>query len=276
LFVLLLMLACAKEPETFDELVQAGERAFVDAEYYQARGYLGRAIRQKPSERRLLYLLGLTYSRELMYDSAAFYLGRADVLYPDDREINLALYEAAMNVEDYETARKALRVLVETGDPIEQHLDMLAQLSLQIEDLSFAHYYFRQLLEREPDNPDRYVQVANTAADLGSLQVAMDLLDTAVEKFGPNESFLSNRGTYLAAQKKYAQSEAIFRSLLAEDSTVPAYRLNLASALASQDDPAKKREALRICRELRGILRNEPLLDSTIQILETELGENID
>jgi len=271
-----LLISCAKEPETFDELVQAGERSFVDADYYQARVYLNRAIKQKPSDRRLLYLLGLTYSRELMYDSAAFYLGRADVLYPEDREINTALYEAALNSEDYKAARKALRILVKTGDPIEQHLEMLAGLSLQIEDLPFAHHYYRQLLEHEPENPDRYVQVANTAADIGSLEVALALVDSAIEKFGPNESFLSNKGTYLAAQRMYPQSEAIFRSLLTEDSTIPAYRLNLASSLAGQNDPAKKREALRIFRELRSSLSDEPLVDSTIRALEAELGEETD
>jgi tetratricopeptide (TPR) repeat protein len=273
LLTLMLVISCAKEPETFDELVNAGERAFVDADYFKARGYLAAAVKQKPSDRRLLYLLGLTYSRELMYDSATFYLGRADVLYPNDREINQALYEAALNCEEYKYARDALRVLVKLGDPEDQHLEMLAGLSLQIEDLPFAHYYYRQLLIREPDNPNRYVQVGNTAADIGSLQIAIAMVDSAIEKFGPNESFLSNKGTYLAAQRKYPESEAIFRSLLAEDSTVSAYRLNLASVLAGQSDPAKRREALSILRQLRTTIGTEPIIDSTIQALEGEFGE---
>lgn len=268
----LLILACASEPETFDERLKAGERAFVSGDYFKARGYLLQALNEKPSDRGLLYLLGLTYSRELMYDSAAFYLGRANTLYPDDREINLGLYDAALNVEDWESARAALRVLVETGDPVESHLETLAELSLQMEDLPWAHYYYGQLLEKEPDNPDRWVQVANTAADMGSLQVAMGIVDSAVEKFGPNETFLSNKGIYHAVLKQYTESEEIFRSLILSDSTAIAYRMNLASALASQDDPQKKREALELYRMVHDVLGADVRMDSLIEVLESEIG----
>ena len=273
LCAVILILACASEPETFDEQLKAGKRAFVDGEFFKARGYLLQALDEKPSEREVLYLLGLTYSRELMYDSAMFYLGRAVILNPDDREINLGLYEAALNVEDWTTARTALRVLVKTGDPVESHLESLAELSLQLEDLPWAHYYFGQLLEREPENPNRYVQFANTAADFGSLQVAMGILDSAIEKFGPNETFLANKGIYLAVLRQYTESEKIFRSLILSDSTAIAYRMNLASALASQDDPAKKREALEIYRIVQNVLGSDPRLDSLISGLESRLGE---
>lgn len=268
----LLILACASEPETFDERLKAGEHAFVSGDYFKARGYLLQALNEKPSDRGLLYLLGLTYSRELMYDSAAFYLGRANTLYPDDREINLGLYDAALNVEDWESARAALRVLVETGDPVESHLETLAELSLQMEDLPWAHYYYGQLLEREQDNPNRWIQVANTAADMGSLFVALELLDSAVGKFGPNETFLSNKGIYYAALKRYPESEDIFRALILADSTAIAYRINLASALASQDEPQKKREALELYRLAQDVLGADARMDSLIEVLEEEIG----
>lgn len=278
LFVLTvtMMISCAGEPETFEELVKAGGRSFVDGDYFKARGYLSGALKQKPSDRQVLYLLGLTYSRELMYDSAAFYLGRADILYPGDREINTALYEATINCEDFKAARNALRTLIATGDPIDNHLETLAKLSLEIEDISFAHHYYLQLLEREPDNPNRYVQVGNTAADLGSLSVAIEIVDSAIEKFGPNESFLANKGTYLAAQRKYSEAEPIFRSLLADDTAVVAYQLNLASVLAAQDKRAKRQEALKLFREVRATLGAHRLVDSTIQVLEAEFGKSSD
>ncbi len=278
LFVLTvtMMISCAGEPETFDELVKAGERSFISGDYFKARGYLSGALKQKPSDRQVLYLLGLTFSRELMYDSAAFYLGRADILYPADREINTALYEAALNCEDFKVARKALRTLVATGDPTDNHLEALAELSLEMEDISFAHHYYRQLLEREPDNPNRYVQVGNTAADLGSLSIAIEIVDSAIEKFGPNESFLANKGTYLAAQRKYSEAEQIFRSLLADDTAAVAYQLNLASVLAEQDKRAKRQEALKLFREVRATLGAHRLVDSTIQVLEAEFGKSSD
>lgn len=273
LIAAILILACASEPETFEERLKAGEHAFVSGDFFKARGYLLQALKEKPSERDLLYLLGLTYSRELMYDSALFYLGRANTLYPDDREVNLGLYDAALNAGDWESARAALRVLVETGDPIESRLESLAELSLQMEDLPWAHYYYSQLLKNDPDNPNRWVQVANTAADMGSLSVAMDLVDSAVEKFGPNETFLSNKGIYYAVLQQYTESEEIFRSLILFDSTAIAYRLNLASALASQDDLKKKREALEIYRLVRDVLGADARMDSLVEVLEVEIGE---
>lgn len=273
LIAAILILACASEPETFDERLKAGERAFVGGEYFKARGYLLQALQEKPSDRHPLYLLGLTYSRELMYDSAAYYLGRANILYPDDREINLGLYEAALNIEDWESARAALRVLVKTGDPVESHLETLAELSLQMEDLPWAHYYYGQLLNKESDNPNRWIQTANTAADMGSLFVAIDLLDSAIEEFGPNESFLANKGIYHAVLGQYPESEKIFRSLIVADTTAIAYRINLASALASQPDKQKKREALSLYFLARDVLGADSRLDSLIGVLETELGD---
>ncbi|MDH4035312.1 MAG: hypothetical protein OEV80_16085, partial [candidate division Zixibacteria bacterium] len=171
-----------------------------------------------------------------------------------------------------EAARAALRVMVETGDPIQSHLEELAELSIQMEDLSWAHYYFGQLMQSEPDNPNRWVQTANTAADMGSLYVAIDLVDSAIAKFGPNESFLANKGIYYAVLHQYTKSEEIFRSLILADSTAIAYRINLASALASQDKPQKKREALQIFRMVRNAVGPDAQLDSLIDVLESEVG----
>ncbi len=243
LAAVVLVVACAKTPETIEELTKAGERAFVEEDYFQARVYFSEALARKPSDRRLLYMLGTTYHRELMYDSAVFFLRRADLLYPNDRETNLILLEAAAQAYDWELARSALRVLIATGDPESDHLEELARLSLILEDYAYANHYYRKLLEREPDNPDRYIQVANTWAELGYMKEAIAVTDSAIEEFGPQEQFISNKGLYYAVKTDYEASEEIFRSLVAQDSTVFEYHLNLANALVSQEDPKKKREA---------------------------------
>ena len=272
LAAVVLVAACGKAPETTEELTKAGERAFVEEDYYQARLYFSEALAKKPSDGRLLYLLGTTYHRELMYDSAVFFLKRADLLYPNDRETNLILHEAGTEARDWEIARSALRVLIETGDSENDHLDELAQLSLLTEDYAYANHYYRKLLEKEPDNPDRYIQVANTWAELGYMKEAIAMTDSAIEVFGPQEQFISNKGLYYAVKTDYEASERIFRSLLSQDSTVRVYQLNLANALASQNDREKKREAYRIYRDLQTVAGAELRIDSMISVLETELG----
>jgi len=267
-----LLLACAEEPETIEEYTKAGERAFVDADYVKAREYLLVALHSKPSDRTLLYLVGVAYQRELMHDSAVFYLKRADLLYPKDREINLELYEACLGAGEWKLARDALRLLVKTGDDESDRLPMLAELSVGIEDFVFAYYYFRQLLERDPGVPDNYIQVANAAAELGSLTVAIAVIDSAIEEFGPKDEFLANKGTYFAAKKDYATSEKIFRALLEHDSTALPYRLNLANALASQASAAKKQEAYEIYLDLQPVVGSNFRVDSMLETLERDFN----
>ena len=267
-----LRLFCNREPETLEEFTKAGEKAFVDEKYQQARHYFSQALAKTPSDRNLLYLMGIAYRRELMNDSAIFFLKRADLLYPNNREINLALYEASITSGDYKNARDALKVMVKTGDPIDRHLDELASLSINLNDFSYAYYYYRQLLELEPENPSRYLQVANTAAEIGSLDISIAVIDSAIEEFGKIEQFMTNKGLYHVGKKEYTISEKIFRTLVAKDSTAMSYRLNLANTLSSQKGIAKKREALQIYIDFREAVGSEPWLDSTISSLEEELN----
>ncbi|MEA3296504.1 MAG: hypothetical protein U9R56_01410 [candidate division Zixibacteria bacterium] len=267
-----LLFFCSREPETIEEYIKAGEKSFVDEEYQQARRYFSQALARTPSDRNLLYLMGVAYYRELMNDSAIVYLKRADLLFPNDREINLALYEASISSDDYKNARDALKVLVKTGDPIDSHLDELASLSISLKDFPYAYHYYRQLLKREPENPNRYLQVANTAAEIGSLDISMAVIDSAIEEFGQIEQFMANKGLYHAVRKDYITSEEIFRSLIAKDSTALTYRLNLANVLNSQNSTKKKREALQIYINFRDETGSEQWLDSLISSLEKKLN----
>jgi len=272
LMATLIVVGCQGEPETLEELTAAGRKAFGESDYHKSRMYFSQAVLQDASNREILYLLGVSYMKEQMWDSATHFLKRVDILHPKDRETNLNLYESAVRAEDHEIAREALRTIIETGDPEEMYLEDLANLSVQMEDYIWANYYARKLLDLQPDKPNSYVYAANTAAEVGSLSVSMEIINGAIEEFGPKPEFLANKGLFFAAQGKHVESEKVFRQLIALDSTVGNYRVNLAHSLASQDDPAKKREALDIYVKIREHYPDPTGLDSVVTRLRTDLG----
>ncbi len=263
---------CGKEPQTVDELSRAGEEAFDNHEYARARRYLTKAVAQKPSDRRLLYLLGTSYQQDFLYDSAFHYLKRLDLLYPGDREVNLQLLKVAKTVKEWKDAIRAIHVLIKTGDPGEQYQGELADLNLKVKNYKVAYYFYRKLLEANPNNPDYYVIVANLAAQLDSLDISLAVVDSALERFGEREEFLLNKGLYLTAMRRYEESEATFRHLLAKDSSSLAAAVNLANTLAAQDDRAKKEEALQLYLLLRAAAADVFGFDSLITALQEELN----
>ncbi len=95
----LLLAAGCGESISVDELRRTGEQSFVDQDYVKARQCFLKALNKEPSDRDLLYFAGMCYKRDFVYDSALIYLRRADILYPDDREINSQIYEVAIALE---------------------------------------------------------------------------------------------------------------------------------------------------------------------------------
>ncbi|MEW5993840.1 MAG: hypothetical protein AB1744_05525 [Candidatus Zixiibacteriota bacterium] len=268
-----LFVGCSNKPQTFEELTDAGERAFLDEDYARARGYFSEAAAKKPSDKHVLYLLGVSYARDFLYDSAFHYLKRADLLHPRDREINLELYRVARALEEWKTAIRAIHVLIERGDPPEQHYRELAELNMNIDNYAVAYTFYRRVLAQEAHDPDVHLHVANLAAQLDSIDVALRVIDSAIEQFGPADQFLLNKSLFLAGRQQYREAERILRSLLAGDTGALAYKLNLANILSSQDDRAKKEEAYRLYLELNTLFGPEDvLLDSTIAALRDELG----
>jgi tetratricopeptide (TPR) repeat protein len=262
---------CGQKPQTVEQLQQAGEKAIVNRDYAKARAYFSQAVAKKPSDPHLLYLLGISYQRDYLYDSAFYYLKRAAILFPNERETNLALYEVAKALGEWKSAIQAIQVLIKTGDASEQYDRELADLNLKNKNYDVAYIFYRRLLEREPDNPNNYLFVANLAIQLDSVEAALRVIDSAISQFGQRDEFQLNKGMYLIAAGKYQESEAIFRSLLAHDSTSQAFKLNLANALASQDSKVKKEEAYRLYLDLKQKVGPEFKVDSLLQALEEEL-----
>ncbi len=271
--LLSLVIGCGSEPQTFEEYMKAGRTALAKSDYATARDMFGEALEIKPSHRDALVFMGLSYQRDMQVDSAFFYLRRADILYPNSRDINLELIELARALGEWKVAASAMRVLIATGDSERQWIPHLVDAYSRLNEGLATRYWGRKQLAYDTTNPELYLRVATALVMMDSVQEGIALIDTAVERFGEKPELLSNRATFLAYAGNYEKAEQAFRSLLAKDSTNQSLLINLANTLASQASKAKKREALQIYRSVDLPTRDERSLDSLIQSLQNEIDQ---
>jgi tetratricopeptide (TPR) repeat protein len=177
-----------------------------------------------------------------------------------------------MAMRDWKNAIKAIGVLANTGDRIEDFYSQLAELNIKHENFLAAYVFFGRLIENEPDNPNWYLQQANVAIELDSLVPALRILDVGLDRFGDLEELLLNKSMYLTASREYGQAEDILRALITRDSSNVGYRNNLANVLMAQDVKHKKEEAYLILKAIQPLVTDSRLpIDSTIEALKEEL-----
>lgn len=272
LLSLIIIAGCGSEPTTYDELITAGKKEFVSDNYVKARNYFTKALTQNQSSRDALYYIGMSYQREYRLDSAFYYLKRADLLNPKDREINMSLYHMALELKEYENAVKAINVLIETGDRADKYYKQLADLNLKIDHPYVAMLYARKLLETDTTNPANYLMLANIASVIDSVDYALEIIDQAIDKFGEEKQFIMNKAIYMSKRGQAAQSEKVIRDLLAENPDDDLIKLNLANVLTIQNDREKKREGYNILKEIRNSIGQVYNVDSIMTVLEVELN----
>jgi len=268
--LLSILIGCGSKPESFKQLKDSGQKAFFNGNYKEARQYLSQAVKKRPSDRETLYYLGLSYGRDYLYDSALVYLKRVDLLYPRDREINNQIYKIAMELGEWEDAKKAIQVLIAIGDSKDQWAEQLGLLYRRLGNFYNAYAYYRRALKYKPDDPGRYLDVANSAALIDSVPIALQVIDSAIEKFGDLEELMLNKGLFYAMNNELGKSEKILRSLYERDTTSTPVMLNLAHTLASQDDTEKKLEAYHLYTRLQAVL-GPGQVDSLAEVLRQEL-----
>lgn len=267
-----IMAGCSGEPQTAEELLEAGQRAFVDQDYYRTRVCLNEVIKQRPSDRLPLFFLGLAYLEDNMPDSAEFFLARVNMLHPDDIEILEKLYLAQYRVAHWNEARQTMQELFKLGIDEDGHLDRMFELSMSGERYDHAYYWSRKLLAKIPDERQHWLNTANLAAEIDSIYMAINVMDSAIDRFGPLEEFLNNKGLFIVTLRDGARAEKIFRQLVDLDTTRLEYRLNLANALSIQSDIEKKREAYQRYGDLAGRMTNTVWVSSAMIRLANELG----
>jgi tetratricopeptide (TPR) repeat protein len=272
LALLAAIVGCSGDPEGFDDLKAAGMRAFFDGDYTGARQHLLKALQENPSDKETLYFTGMAYKRDYYMDSALIYVKRADLYFPRDREINQVLYELAVAIGEWKYAQRAIMILVETGDPIQQHYATLVDLWSNMGSIINSFYYLKKMYRETGINqPAQFVQLAGLAAELDSLRFANDVLDSAVARFGANDEFLFTEAKIRFHEKNLLEAERILRDLVSAFPDDADFKINLANALANQRIRQKQEEALSLYREVKPTVPNPGQVDSLITRLESQL-----
>ena len=272
LFLALLLVGCSHKPQTFEETMKAGQHAFVDKDYAKAREYFLKAFHEQPSNRDVLYFLGVSYARDNIYDSAYSFLRRADILHPNDRAINLELFPLAVSLEQWTQAIMSIRVLIATGDSAANYYRDMAELHAKKEQYILAYNYLRKDLTQNPQDTDTYIELANLAGLGDSATMGVAILDTAIAKFGRLPKLLLARAGKLAMAGRYREAEKIYRDYMSEGNDNRKLRLSLASVLIPQNNREKRLEAYRIMKAIRDSTGAIPGYDSALTALEDTLG----
>lgn len=267
-----LVSSCGHGQSDLAKLKADGQKLFLDQRYREARDCFLKGLAVTPSDRDFLYYTGLCYKRDFIYDSALLYLKRADLLYPNDRELNLELYAVANATQSWQVAADCINTLIESGDPLDKYLEQLVILNVKLEQPMSVVYYLRRLTTLHPDSALFALQLANGLITLDSLEVAEQIIDSAITRFGERNEFIATRATIGAYRGKFREAEKIFRDLMVRDSAMAGqYKLNLANVLSMQSDRGKKLEALSLYREIRPTFNADGRIDSLIDTLEKEL-----
>ena len=269
--IFLSIFACGQKEKTIDELLALGQESYDSGDYFEARSYFGRAVRKEPSNRYALYHLGRTYFAENMYDSSYATLSRVEKLYPGSREVNSVLHEVSAKTGHYQAAINALIALSRAGDPIEQYYKQIAEYAFTDTIAHTAYYYYRKLIEAEPDSLNYYLRCAESAYYKDDVLSGIEVLKLALKRFGDRPQILSILGKYYSYIRAYPESEQALRRLLQKDSST-VYQLQLATFLTFQKDQGKKREAYDMFNRLRAKTAEQSRIDSLIGYLERELG----
>lgn len=271
--LLLVALYGCGAPESMDELREAGQQALDDGKYAEARGYFRQAMKLDNKDRDLLVSCAEACRQDYMYDSALYFLKRADLMHPGDIEVNREIRQLAIALGDWQNAIAAIRVLEKANAAGDDYHTVLADLYTRNGQPGPAFFHARRALMTSPDNPAFYVQTAAWAAQYDSVGIGIEILDQAIAKFGPQDQFVVNKAMYLAFVGESRKAESLLRGVVKKSSSPnPTMQLNLANILATQPERSKKEEALEIYAEIRDILAGAYPIDSLSQVVKTELG----
>ena len=258
--------------DSIEEILKAGNKAFEERNYTEARGHYLRGLEIDSKNRDLLLACGKAYRQDYLLDSAMYYFKRADLMQREDREINEQIREVAKELGDWQNAINAIETLARLDSTMKPYHVELADLRLKNNQPGRAFYHARKALFSSPDIPGLYIQTASMAASYDSVGVAIEILEAAIAKFGPQDQFVVNRAMLLAYTGHYSQAEAALRSVINQSETpLPALKMNLANILAAQPQRAKKEEALQIYEEIRDVVYRDFPVDSLMQALRNEL-----
>ncbi len=265
----LVLSGCSRSVE---DLRASGKEALDKKEFAKAREYYLQALEKDNSDKESLIGVAEAYRRDSRLDSTIYYLKRADLMHPGDRALNEKILEVAVALGDWQNGINAIEAMIEMGDSDDKWHEQLADLWLKNGDQPRAFFHARRAIQHGTSNQAIYLQAATWAAQYDSLDAAIEILDSAVVRFGPLNPFLVNKALLLSYAGRNRQAEGIMRSVVEQENPPNAsLQLNLANILAAQPEKAKKQEALKLYQQIRPKLVGQYPVDSLIQVVTDQL-----
>ena len=268
----ILTAGCSGSGKNVGQLKEDGQRALGRGEFKKAVEIYRQAFRMEPSDRDVLYGLGMAYKNSFQHDSALAVFRRARVLFVYDREINAQLLELCPQIKDFEGAINAINCLIAAGDNERQYWLRLADFYYHNEQYELAVKYFRLLLADNPDQPSHYMYLSGALAIMREFAEANEILKQGIERFGPSAEVYVNMGINYINLHNHTDAEEYLRLALdLNPGSIPTL-FNLANVLSSQKSREKKLEALEIYKASRDLTPEAFKVDSIIDALQSELG----
>lgn len=165
----------------------------------------------------LLPHLGFAYQELGQYDKAIQTFEDARKLAPNDGTMIMYLVRAQMAAKNYTAAVDTVRA-ARVQNPDELRLVSLEATALRRggkvdQGVAAMEEFFR----RKQDDPDAYVAMSQVYTDANRGAQAVKVLQDAQSKFPAETGIAFELGTVLDRQKKFAESEAVFRQLLSKE-----------------------------------------------------------
>jgi len=165
----------------------------------------------------LLPHLGFAYQELGQFDKAIQAFEDARKLAPNDPATVTYLVRAQIAAKNYTAAAEIARN-ARAQNPGDLRLASLESMALRRagkvdQGVAAMEDFFR----RQQDDPDAYIAMAQVYSDANRGAQAVRVLQDAQNKFPTETSVAFELGTVLDRQKKYAESEAVFRQLINKD-----------------------------------------------------------
>ena len=165
----------------------------------------------------LLPHLGFAYQELSQYDKAIQTFEDARKLAPNDGTMIMYLVRAQMAAKNFTAAVDTVRAArVQSPDDLRlANLEATALRRGGKADQGIAA--MEEFLRRKQDDPEAYVAMSQVYTDANRGAQAVKVLQEAQAKFPTETGIAFELGTVLDRQKKFAESEAVFRQLLSKE-----------------------------------------------------------
>jgi tetratricopeptide (TPR) repeat protein len=165
----------------------------------------------------LLPHLGFAYQELGQFDKAIGVFEDARKVNPNDPMMTTYLIRAQMAAKNY-TAAAEIAHAARAQSPDDLRLASLESLALRRGGkMDQSVSAMEEFLRRQQDDPDAFIAMAQTYADANRGAQAVRVLQDAQTKFPGETSITFELGAVLDRQKKYAESELVFRQLITKD-----------------------------------------------------------